>query len=75
MDMDDSGAIDVADFLLFVKVYDTTCETKPPPGGGGDGQTGVTIPDANLRAVIEDSLGKSSGASITSTEMASLTAP
>ena len=73
MDMDDSGAIDVADFLLFVKVFDTTCETSPLPGGGGDGQTGVTIPDANLRAVIEDSLGKASGASITSTEMASLT--
>ncbi len=73
MDMDDSGAIDVADFLLFVKVFDTTCATKPPPGGGGDGQTGVTIPDANLRAVIEDSLSKASGASITSAEMASLT--
>ncbi len=73
MDMDDSGAIDVADFLLFVKVFDTTCETKPPPGGGGDGQAGVTIPDANLRAVIEDSLSKASGASITSAEMASLT--
>ena len=33
----------------------------------------VTIPDANLRAVIEDSLGKLSGAAITTTEMATLT--
>ena len=33
----------------------------------------VTIPDANLRAVITDSLGKSRNASITRAEMASLT--
>ena len=33
----------------------------------------VTIPDANLRAVIEDSLSKSSGATITLAEMATLT--
>ena len=33
----------------------------------------VTIPDANLRAVIEKRLGKASGASITPAEMASLT--
>ena len=64
MDMDSSGGIDVADFLLFVDVFDTTCE---------GGQPGISIPDENLRAVIEDSLGKASGAPITTLEMASLT--
>ncbi|MCY3870895.1 MAG: leucine-rich repeat domain-containing protein [Gemmatimonadetes bacterium] len=68
MDMDSSGGIDVADFLLFVDVFDTTCK---PPGGGGP--TGVSIPDANLRAIIEDKLGKASGAPITPVEMTSLT--
>ena len=33
----------------------------------------VTIPDANLRAKIEEALGKTSGATITTTEMADLT--
>ena len=33
----------------------------------------VTIPDVNLRAVIEDSLDKASGATITRTEMVTLT--
>lgn len=33
----------------------------------------VTIPDVNLRAVIEDSLDKTSGATITRAEMATLT--
>ena len=42
-------------------------------GDGGGGSTSVTIPDANLRAVIEDSLGKARDASITPAEMASLT--
>ncbi len=40
--------------------------------GGGGGAT-VTIPDARLRAVIADNLGKASGAPITPAEMASLT--
>ena len=35
--------------------------------------TGVNIPDANLRAVIADSLGKASGEAITSADMATLT--
>ena len=40
---------------------------------GGDGSiTYVDIPDANLRAVIADSLGKASGAPISKIEMASL---
>ncbi|MCY4641259.1 MAG: leucine-rich repeat domain-containing protein, partial [Gammaproteobacteria bacterium] len=44
-------------------------------GGGGSGgsTTNVAIPDASLRAVIADSLGKSSDAPITQAEMASLT--
>ena len=33
----------------------------------------VSIPDSNLRAAIEDSLGKSSGVTITEAEMATLT--
>ena len=41
--------------------------------GGDGGSTLVTIPDANLRAVIADSLGKASGAPITRAEMATLT--
>ena len=56
------------------------------PGGGGSGGGGtpppppppppspvVTIPDANLRAVIEDSLDKAPGAPITRDEMSTLT--
>ena len=39
----------------------------------GGSTTNVDIPDANLRAVIENSLGKARGASITRAEMASLT--
>ncbi len=40
---------------------------------GGGSTTNVDIPDASLRAVIADSLGKASGAPITRAEMASLT--
>ena len=40
---------------------------------GGGSTTNVDIPDANLRAVIEDSLGKASGAPIIRAEMARLT--
>ena len=61
------GRIDVADFLLFVDVFDTTCEQQPPSP-----PPTVHIQDANLRAVIEDSLSKASGAPITPSEMASL---
>ena len=41
--------------------------------GSGSGSTLVSIPDANLRAVVEDSLGKARGAPITQAEMATLT--
>ena len=64
MDLDGSGAIDLSDFLAFVGVFGKPCppQTSPP----------VSIPDANLRAVIEDSLGKARGAPITRAEMAAL---
>ena len=70
MDMDDNGMVGIPDFLLFVDVFGTTCEQVPPRGGGA---TTVTIPDAALRAAIENALGKASGAPITPAEMASLT--
>lgn len=70
MDMDKNGIINISDFVLFVRVFDTTCEQGPSPDGGS---SGVSIPDANLCAVIEDSLGKASGAPITPAEMATLT--
>ncbi|MDE2890627.1 MAG: hypothetical protein OXR72_20700, partial [Gemmatimonadota bacterium] len=63
LDLDESGAIDFSDFILFASQFGTTCDTSPP----------VRISDANLRAVIEDSLGKEKGAEITRSEMAKLT--
>ena len=66
MDMDGNGEIGIPDFLLFVDVFDTTCEPSPP-------SPTVHIPDTNLRAVIEDSLGKARDTPITQAEMASLT--
>ena len=61
------GAIGFGDFLIFGNSFGKDVST---PGGGS---TIVAIPDANLRAVIEDSLGKASGAPITQEEMVSLT--
>ena len=73
-DLDSDGAIGFGDFLIFGNSFGKEVST---PGGGGSGSGGgatpVTIPDANLRAVIEDSLGKASGAPISRAEMASLT--
>ena len=46
-------------------------EEESPEEEGADGQ--VSIPDANLRAAIEDALGKASGAPITVADMAALT--
>ena len=65
-DLDGNGAIGFSDFLIFANSYG---QQVPPSGGGAT----VTIPDANLRAVITDSLGKARNASITRAEMATLT--
>ncbi|MYD54998.1 MAG: hypothetical protein F4W96_11940 [Chloroflexi bacterium] len=60
-DLDSDGAIGFGDFLIFSGSFGK--EVSSP---------NVAIPDANLRAVIADSLGKASGAPITRAEMASL---
>ena len=60
-DLDGDGAIGFSDFLIFSGSFGK--EVSSP---------NVDIPDANLRAVIADSLGKASGAPITRAEMASL---
>ena len=70
-DLDSDGAIGFGDFLIFSSSFGKEVST---PGGGGGGSTGIVdIPDANLRAVIADSLGKARNASITRAEMATLT--
>ena len=69
-DLDSDGTIGFGDFLIFGKDFGKDVST---PGGSG-GSTGIVdIPDANLRAVIADSLGKARGAPITRAEMATLT--
>ena len=68
-DLDGNGVIGIPDFLIFV---DNFGKEVPPSDGGGDAEM-VAIPDMNLRAVIEDSLGKASGAPITRSEMVTLT--
>ncbi|MCY3680881.1 MAG: leucine-rich repeat domain-containing protein, partial [Gemmatimonadetes bacterium] len=65
-DLDRDGAIGFSDFLIFSASFGK--EVSPP-----DGATQVAIPDASLRAVIADSLGKASDAPITQAEMATLT--
>ena len=69
-DLDSDGAIGFGDFLIFSSFGK---EVSTPNGGSGDDGSIVSIPDANLRAVIADSLGKASGAPITQAEMANLT--
>ena len=70
-DLDSDGAISFSDFLIFASSFGTQV---PPSGGGGGGSTSIVdIPDANLRAVIADSLDKASGTPITRAEMATLT--
>ena len=57
-----------AGFQMWLQGIETkqgVVNCQPPPT--------VSIPDANLRAVIEDNLGKARGAPITPAEMASLT--
>ena len=71
-DLDSDGVVGISDFLSFVNDFGK--EVFSPDGGGsGSSATVVSIPDANLRAVIADILGKASGAPITRAEMASLT--
>ena len=65
-DLDGNGVIGVPDFLIFVEDFGKGVSPS------GDGEI-VSIPDANLRAVVEDGLGKARGAPITSAEMATLT--
>ena len=64
-DLDSDGAIEFSDFLIFISSFGKEVSSSPI----------VDIPDANLRAVIEDSLGKASDAPITQSEMATLTRP
>ncbi len=66
-DLDGDGTVGFSDFLAFVNDFG-----KDVPPSDGD-STPVVIPDANLRAVIADSLGKASGEAITPAEMATLT--
>ena len=65
-DLDSDGEIGFSDFLLFSSNFGK--EVYKP-----DGTTMVAIPDENLRVVIEDLLGKASGAPITRGDMVSLT--
>ena len=65
-DLDGNGMIDFSDFLNFVNDFGKISL------GGGD-ENDVNIPDANLRAVIADSLGKARDEAITREEMATLT--
>ena len=70
-DLDSDGAIGFGDFLLFSSGFGKEVSTYNDGGGGQE--TPVTIPDANLHAAIETALRKTSGASISRAEMASLT--
>lgn len=65
-DLDGDGAIGFPDFLIFAGNFG-----KASPYGGDEND--VRIPDANLRAVIADSLGKARDEPITRAEMATLT--
>ncbi len=61
-DLDSNGAIGFSDFLIFGSSFGK--EVSSP---------NVDIPDANLRAVIENNLSKARGAPITRGEMSTLT--
>ena len=65
-DLDGNGVIGFSDFLNFVNDFGKASLE------GGD-ENDVNIPDANLRAVIADSLGKARDEAITRAEMATLT--
>ena len=61
-DLNGNGVIDFPDFLLFADNFGKEVSALT-----------VDIPDVNLRAIVENSLDKASGAPITRGEMASLT--
>ena len=65
IDLDGDGLIGFPDFLIFAGNFG---RASPFAGDEND----VHIPDANLRAVIADSLGKPRDASISRAEMATL---
>ena len=65
-DLDEDGSIGFPDFLIFAGSFG-----KASPYGGDEND--VHIRDANLRAVIADSLGKKHDAPISRAEMATLT--
>ena len=67
-DLDGDDVIAKGDLKILIGSYGQTVS----PSDGGDEEM-VAIPDMNLRAVIEDSLNKASGATITRGEMATLT--
>ncbi|MCY3869947.1 MAG: Ig-like domain-containing protein, partial [Gemmatimonadetes bacterium] len=74
-DLDGNGVIGIPDFLIFTDSFGKEVSTPSggDSGGNGGGTMQVAILDANLRAVIEDALGKARGALITRNEMATLT--
>ena len=70
-DLNGDGIIDLGDYAIFRDNWNKTFPVSP--SDGGDDEEIVSIPDMNLRAVVEDSLGKASGETITRAEMATLT--
>ena len=59
-DLDSDGSVGFSDFVIFAQNFGKVASPV------------VAIPDANLRAAIEEALGKASGAPITQAEMATL---
>ena len=72
-DLDSNGVIGFSDFVIFGGSYGKEVSTSGGGDSGGSDAAQVTIPDAHLRAVIEDRLGKASGAPITRNDLATLT--
>ena len=73
-DLDSNGVIGFSDFVIFGGSYGKEVSTPNTGDNSGGSETNqVTIPDAHLRAVIEDRLGKVSGAPITRNDLATLT--
>ena len=68
-DLDGDGVIAKGDLRILIGNYGQTVS----PSNRGDDEEMVAIPDMNLRAVVEDSLNKASGAPISKEEMATLT--